>query len=725
MDAIKEAHYNLGIAYLEAGQYNRAVPEFEAAIKLDANFISAHCALCRAYLEQDELEKANTAVTEALKLDATYQPAMLLCDTITQAYYNRGRQHLDAGRYTEAVPTFQKALTLDADLGRNPEVSDTENKHIHAHLGAAYIGLKAYQEAIEALQNAIALDADLVDAHYNLGYAYIEQGHPDKAVPHLERAIAIAPNFKRAHYNLARAHRESGNLEAATYAVTETLRLDPNYQPAHDLANAIKQGHYNKGITYFKGERYSEAATAFQNAITLDSNFTTAHYNLGLTYLKTETYPRAVEALQKTIALDSTYTAAHHALAIAYLGQQELGKAREAAREALKLDANYQPAHALLEAIDPSFTPLETQTTTPPKPEQPIDRQPAAKSSQETHYELGIAYRDANMLTEAIAEFQKAIDLDPDFVTAHVSLGEVYLETEQLDDAENAANAALKVDANSQSAYQLLEDIKQARPAPPQPTPTKSVSTPPSDTSNVQQDLERGLVFLSNKQYNQATAAFKKVIKVDPSLIEAHYSLAQAYLEIGAFDDAKAATDEALRRNPNHRQAREFLQIIKFARNLEKNKKIWKKVRVYAVILGIIAVCAFVAIRFNIIPLPAFSSTPPELSIAVSLEEPSGNGFLDAGETGRLRLVIRNSGGTVRNVGVRIDPPFISGAPYNQPAQISKLGKNNPETIAVSISADKNVRERDQSLEIQLFSNDGQLLGSKKFTLKIKRMRKG
>ena len=719
MDAIKEAHYNLGIAYLEAGQYSRAVPEFEAAIKLDANFIGAHCALCRAYLEQDELEKANTAVTEALKLDATHQPAMLLCDTITQAYYNRGRQHLDAGRYTEAVPTFQKALTLDADLGRSAEVSDTENKHIHAHLGAAYIGLKAYQEAIDALQNAIALDADLVDAHYNLGYAYVEQGNPDKAVPHLERAIAIAPNLKRAHYNLARAHRESGNLEAATHAVTETLRLDPNYQPAHELANTIKQAHYNRGITYFNGERYSEAATAFQNAITLDSDFTTAHYNLGLTYLKTETYPRAVEALQKTIVLDSTYTAAHHALALAYLGQQELGKAREAAREALKLDANYQPVHSLLEAIDPSFTPPETETTTPPEPEQPVDRQPAAKSSQETHYELGVAYRDAKMLTEAIAEFKKAIDLDPDFTVAHTSLGAVYLEIGQLDDAENAANTALKVDANSQSARQLLEDIKQARPTPAQSTPTKSVSTALVDVSDVKQDLERGLVFLSNKQYNQAAAAFKKVIKVDPSLVEAHYGLAQSYLEIGAFDDAKAATDEVLKRNPNHRQAREFLQIIKFARNLERNKKIWKKVRVYAVILGIVAVCAFVAIRFNIIPLPAFSPTPPELSIAASLEEPSGNGFLDAGETGRLRLTISNKGGPARNVELRFEPPSIAGLRFKKPTLIPELKKNSIETIRISITADKKVQGRDQPLEIQLFGENRKLLTAKKFSFKI------
>lgn len=574
MDAIKEAHYNLGIAYLEAGQYDRAIREFEAAIKLDADFIEAHCALCRAYLEQDELEKASTAVTAALKLDATHQPALLLCDTIIHAYYDTGKEHLNAERYTEAVSTFQNALTLDADLGRNSQVSDIESKHIYVHLGAVYIGLKAYQEAIKALQNAIALDADLVDAHYNLGHAYVEQGHHDEAIPHLERAITIAPNFKRAHYNLARAYRESGNLEAATHALTETLRLDPNYQRAHELANSIKQAHYNRGITYLNDERYSEAVTTFQNAITLDPDFTTAHYNLGLTYLKMETYPRAVDALQKTIMLDRNYKAAHHSLALAYLGKQELGKARDAARETLKLDPNYQPALSLLEAIDPSFTPPETQTTPPSEPEPPVKQQPDAKSKQETHYELGIAYKDSKMYTEAVAEFQKAVALDPDFIAAHTSLGEVYLEMERLDDAENAANVALRIDANSQSARQLLDDIRQARlPTPRQTESTKPASTPPADTPDTKQDLERGLIFLNNRQYNQAAAAFKRVIKVDEDSVEAHHGLGQAYLELGAFDDATTATEETLRRNPNHQMARELLQVIQFARNKEKKSE--------------------------------------------------------------------------------------------------------------------------------------------------------
>ena len=729
MNAIKEAHYNLGIAYLEAGQYDRAVPEFEAAIKLDANFIGAHCALCRAYLEQDELEKAGTAVTAALKLDATHQPALLLCDTITQAYYDKGKQHFNAKRYAEAVSTFQQALTLDLDLGGSSQASDIENKHIYAHLGAAYIGLKAYQDAIDALQKAIALDADLVDAHYNLGYAYVEQSSYDQAIPHLERAIAIAPNLKRAHYNLARAHQELGNLEAATNAVIETLRLDPNYQRAHELANAIKQAHYNRGVTYFNDDRYSEALTAFQNAITLDPDFTTAHYNLGLTYLKMETYPRAVDALQKTIALDGNYKAAHHALALSYLGQQELGKARETAREALKLDPNYQPVRSLLEAIDPSFTLPSISASVPqdvprPEPEQPVNPQPDVKSKQETHHELGIAYLDAKMHTEAIGEFQKAIDLDPDFTAAHISLGKVYLETGQLDDAESAANTALRIDANSQPARQLLDDIKQARPPTPRQTEsTQPVSTPPSDTSDVEQDLERGHVFLNSRQYNQAAAAFKRVIKANPSLVEAHYGLAQAYLEIGAFDDAKAATAEVLKRNPNHQQAREFLQIIKFARNIERNQKIKKKVLKYAAILGIIVVCAFVAIRADIISCNGHSS-PPIPIITASLEEPSGNKFLDAGETGRLKLIITNEGGTARDIEIRFEPASIAGVRFKKPKLLSKLSENAEETIRISITADKNVKGRNQKLQIQLFGKSGwfgkrEPLAMKEFSFKI------
>ena len=719
MNAIKEAHYNLGIAYLEAGQYSRAVPEFASAIKLDPNFISAHCALCRAHLQQDELESAGVAITAALKLDANHQPALLLRGMITDAYYDRGKTALDDRNYTEAVAAFQKAITLDVDLGTGSRDADSEKTHIHVHLGAAYIGMQAYQQAIEALEHALTQDADLVDAYYHLGYAYVEQGTHDKAIPHLERAIAIAPHLKRAHYHLARAYRESGNLEAATNAITETLRLDANYQPAHQLADTIKQAHYNRGMTYLNGERYSEAVTAFQNAITLDSDFVTAHYNLGLAYLKMETYPRAVPSLEKTVALDPNHKAAHHSLALAYLGQQELGKARDAARAALKIDPNYQPARSLLQAVDPSFTPPETQEAVQSDSKQPLNPRPDTKSRQEMHYDLGVAYSESKMHAEAIAEFRKAMDVDPDFVAAYVGLGRVYLEMGQLDDAENAVREVLQIDADA--AHQLLDDIRQARPALPQPEPANQI-VPSADTTDAKQDLERGLAFLNNRQYEQAAAAFKRVIKADPDAMEAHYGLGQAYLEIGAFDDAKAAAEAALKLNPNSHKARELIQVVAFARNIERNKRIRKKVLSYVAVIAVIAVAAFFVWRLlpsESLPdrtTPSFQPLPPNLSIEPRLSERQ----LFAGRTADLTLIIKNKGGIARNVKIRLQPKSGKQLKYELPEPIPQVLKNGEKTIQIPITADGNIMGTQEiELQIELLWENGTKPATTKFPITI------
>ena len=228
-----------------------------------------------------------------------------------------GKVHLDDKSYTEAVAAFQKAITLDADLGDNAQVDHPENTHIYVHLGAAYIGMKAYQQAIEALQHAITQDADLVDAHYNLGYAYVEQGTYDQAIPHLERATRYcAPHLKRRPTTTSHAPTENRAIwKPQQMLVTETLRLDPNYQRAHELADTIKQGalQQRRHPTSTMNATVKPSPRLPKIAITLDSDFAAAHYNLGLAYLKMEAYPRAVSSLEKTIALEPNHTAAHHA----------------------------------------------------------------------------------------------------------------------------------------------------------------------------------------------------------------------------------------------------------------------------------------------------------------------------------------------------------------------------------------------------------------------------
>ena len=215
------------------------------------------------------------------------------------------------------------------------------------------------------------------------------------------------------------------------------------------------------------------------------------------------------------------------------------------------------------------------------------------------------------------------------------------------------------------------------------------------------------MIFLNNRQYNQAAAAFKRVIKADASL-EAHYGLGQAYLGIEAFDDAEAAANEALKRNPKHQPTRELIQLIKFARNREKNRETRKKILPYVAILGIIALGIFIETRFNIIPWP---NRNLNLSIQgqITLEAPSKNrdGFLDAGKTGYLKLRILNNANMTRNIELIIQPSVIPGVDFENSRVIKKLQKNKHENMRVRMTADKDVQARRVPLQIQLFGKTG------------------
>ena len=276
--------------------------------------------------------------------------------------------------------------------------------------------------------------------------------------------------------------------------------------------------------------------------------------------------------------------------------------------------------------------------------------------------------------------------------------------------AENAANAALRIDANSDPARQLLDAIKQARPTPPRPKSSEQTKTALVPT-NRNRDLERGLVFLNNRQYDKAAAVFRKVIKADANSVEAYYGLGQAYLGIEAFDDAKAAADEALKRNPNHQPTHELIRMIKFARKREKKGDIWKKVSAYVVILGIVALGVFIAIEPDIIPWPNWNLN---LSIPEkpTLDEPSGNKFLDAGETAYLNFIIRNSGNEARNIEIRIQPSFIDGMNFKHLTQIKKIPQNRDMNISIRMKADQDVKGRNVELRIQLLGKIG-LFGEK------------
>jgi tetratricopeptide (TPR) repeat protein len=73
-----------------------------------------------------------------------------------------------------------------------------------------------------------------------------------------------------------------------------------------------------------------------------------------------------------------------------------------------------------------------------------------------THYNLGIAYRHSGQIDKAIGAWKKAISLEPNGSKAYNNLGAAYLSQGKLDDAEATLNKAIAIEENYAKAHYNL-----------------------------------------------------------------------------------------------------------------------------------------------------------------------------------------------------------------------------------------------------------------------------
>ncbi len=108
---------------------------------------------------------------------------------------------------------------------------------------------------------------------------------------------------------------------------------------------------------------------------------------------------------------------------------------------------------------------------------------PAAKNA----CDQGLIFLHSQRYNEAIAEFEKAIRIEPNFREAHHGLSLTYMQIGNLDLAKMKAEDTLKIDANYWPALQLLDTVKQIlrNPPPKPPSSQQSGSGPTSHPSSL------------------------------------------------------------------------------------------------------------------------------------------------------------------------------------------------------------------------------------------------
>jgi Tfp pilus assembly protein PilF len=190
--AYAEAHYNLGLVFLEEQKLDEAAASFQSAIHFRTDFADAHNQLGLVLFQKQQLDGAA----------ASFQQAVRLRPDLAEAHNSLGALLLEQRKLHEAAACFQQAIRVA------PGYVDAHN-----NLGVVHIKLGKADEAVACLQEALRLKPENADAHSNLGNALKSQLKLEEALASYERALGIKPDHAEAHWNQALTWLLMGNFQ--------------------------------------------------------------------------------------------------------------------------------------------------------------------------------------------------------------------------------------------------------------------------------------------------------------------------------------------------------------------------------------------------------------------------------------------------------------------------------------------------------------------------------
>ena len=194
---------SLGMRDLAHGKLEAAEQSFTAAAARDGSFALPHVALSSLRVRQG---KPDDAVREA-------QTAQTLAPDLVVAIAAAGRAHAAAGRHTDAIEQFRRALA------KSPAPA------IRAQLALAYHHAGFDDAALREASEVLKTEPDNVMAHVVIAERALESGDGKQALEHTERAVAVDPRSGSAWLAHGDALLLLRRNDEAKKALSEAVRL--------------------------------------------------------------------------------------------------------------------------------------------------------------------------------------------------------------------------------------------------------------------------------------------------------------------------------------------------------------------------------------------------------------------------------------------------------------------------------------------------------------------
>lgn len=224
--------FNEGVAYANAGDYDKASQAFQQAIQKDPSNKNYHGALAEADIKmgktdeaEQEFKKAGMSVdTKAIEHNAEAAKENQAFKNLKQAFDN-GTSLYKSGQYQQAAQTFDQAATMAK--GKNLPI-------VLAQAGDSWDKAKQYDKSIADYQKAIA--ADPTNAAYvnSMGAVYNHMGKTDQALQEFQKAAQMDPTgAARYYFNMGAVEMNTGKVDQAAADFKKATTIDPNDADAY------------------------------------------------------------------------------------------------------------------------------------------------------------------------------------------------------------------------------------------------------------------------------------------------------------------------------------------------------------------------------------------------------------------------------------------------------------------------------------------------------------
>ncbi len=419
-DASAAYHFMLGYQAELAQDNDRAIKEYQAALKTDPSSQSVKARLAGLYFSLGDMP---TALRYAEEASGGHGHDVHLLTQLAGIFAG-------AGQADRAVALLNRAIEQDPTVG-DPYFAK----------GLLLLNLKRTDEAEQAMRAGLVQSPESAVGHYHLSRVLLESGKQEAAIASLERAMTVNPSFEPAYLALASVYEARQDRERATKVLKKYLQsVNPqNRDIRHHLVRLFVEAKD------FQGAMNELEALIAEDPADLD-----AQLRMALIHGEQKEFAKAIDRLNDILKARPAELKVRDYLGYLYEESKDTKKAVETYTFNVQLEPTFFEGHLHLGALHYRLKQF-------PEAIEHLSRAVALNPKQpEAYIVLGLAYIQKEQFQKSAEVFEEGIRHNPKSADLQFNLGTAYDKLNRFDDVVRVMEAAIKLDPHHADALNYL-----------------------------------------------------------------------------------------------------------------------------------------------------------------------------------------------------------------------------------------------------------------------------